>query len=99
MRPMAMSRLPRRHESALAAATHDLRGPLNGIQTWAYVLEHHLQDAPPEVLRALAGIRSSIRDQARLIDALLERPRPTAVAPSRSPAARARGGRTRGAAD
>lgn len=54
------------------ALAHDLRGPLNGILAWAQVLENHLDDPPPEVCRALAGIRAGIRDQVRLIERLLE---------------------------
>lgn len=61
------------------ALTHDLRGPLNGILAWTQVLEDRLDDPPPDVSRALAGIRAGIRDQVRLIERLLESRHPGAA--------------------
>ena len=59
-----------------ADVAHELRTPLNAIKTWTHVLEGQLRDAGPEVQRALEGIRVGIDQQARLIEALLERPDP-----------------------
>lgn len=61
------------------ALAHDLRGPLNGILAWTQVLEDRLDDPPPDVSRALAGIRAGIRDQVRLIERLLEPRHPGAA--------------------
>ena len=53
-----------------AMLSHELRPPLNAIQSWAQVLE---QDARPgTVRRGIAAIRRNVDNQARLIDDLLE---------------------------
>lgn len=80
LRPPAPGRIAAARQ-LLARASHDLRAPLNGIQTWAHVLEHHLRGAPPPVARALAGIRTGIQDQVRVIEGLLER-QPSSDSPS-----------------
>jgi CheY-like chemotaxis protein len=56
----------------LSMVTHELRAPLNSIQCWTLVLEHHLRQRTPDVERALAGIRAGIEQQVRLIEDLLE---------------------------
>jgi signal transduction histidine kinase len=53
-------------------AAHDLRSPLNGIQSWVYVLERVLVEADPAALRALAGIKLGVQQQALLIEELLD---------------------------
>lgn len=58
---------------ARAPAAHELRSSLNGIHTWAHVLEQRLGDgADPIVRRALDGIHAGVQRQAALIEALLE---------------------------
>jgi signal transduction histidine kinase len=52
--------------------SHELRSPLNGILSWAYVLENHLADGTPATKRALAGIRNGVDQQVRLIEDLLD---------------------------
>jgi PAS domain S-box-containing protein len=56
----------------LAIVSHELRSPLNGIQSWAHVLESVLRSELPTVQRALAGIRTGVEQQVRLIDDLLD---------------------------
>src|SRR5581483_1321944 len=69
----------------LDVISHELRSPLNVIQSWSHVLENELSralaeesgrdvgvDASPAAQRALAGIRIGVRDQVRLIDQLLD---------------------------
>lgn len=56
----------------LAVVSHELRSPLNGIQSWAYVLENQLAEGPQPVQRALAGIRTGVAQQVRLIEDLLD---------------------------
>lgn len=79
---------PRHDRAASHDVAHRLRGPLNSLMLWSDVLQHHLRDATPPVQRALSGLRRAILEQARLIEALLERPRSTPTAASR-PAANA----------
>lgn len=60
----------------LAITAHDLRSPLNGIQSWANVLQMQIPaDAPAPMVRALAGIRNGVEQQARLIEELLDKAR------------------------
>ncbi|CAG2131095.1 Autoinducer 2 sensor kinase/phosphatase luxQ [Ralstonia mannitolilytica] len=56
----------------LAVVSHELRSPLNGIQNWTYVLESQLADGSPLVQRALAGIKTGVEQQVRLIEDLLD---------------------------
>ena len=63
---------PRPTRDSLAAA-HRLRSSLNGIHTWAHLLEVHLgpsADAP--IRRALDGIHAGVRALVLLIENLLE---------------------------
>lgn len=73
--------IPARHADGsrrLLAAAHELRNPLNTILAWAQVLEQSISDAPPQVDRALAGIRDGVAKQVRLIEELLELAKPPA---------------------
>lgn len=56
----------------LAVVSHELRSPLNGIQNWAYVLESQVADGAPLMQRALAGIKTGVDQQVRLIEDLLD---------------------------
>ncbi|WP_338616038.1 ATP-binding protein [Pigmentiphaga sp. CHJ604] len=56
----------------LSMVSHELRSPLNGIQSWAHVLESRVDAGVPTVARALAGIRTGVQQQVRLIDELLD---------------------------
>lgn len=58
-------------ESLIRAAAHDLRSPLNGIQSWVHVLAGRVQDAPG-AQRALAGIQNAVEQQVRLIETMSE---------------------------
>ncbi|MDP1153676.1 hypothetical protein, partial [Klebsiella pneumoniae] len=49
-----------------------LRSPLNGIQNWAYVLESQIAGGAPLMQRALAGIKTGVEQQVRLIEDLLD---------------------------
>lgn len=62
-------------DQALSSASHDLRGPLNAMQSWAYVLERQLPAADAALQRALAGIRTAIEQQTQLVCATLDAPR------------------------
>jgi K+-sensing histidine kinase KdpD len=59
----------------LSVASHDLRGPLNAIHTWAHVLERKLGDADASLQRALAGIRAGVEQQVELIERIIDVPR------------------------
>jgi len=56
----------------LAVVSHELRSPLNGIQNWAYVLESQVAGGAPIMQRALAGIKTGVEQQVRLIEDLLD---------------------------
>jgi len=64
----------RARDEFLAIVSHELRAPLNGIQSWAHVLENYLQDATsaPLAQRALHGIKTGVGQQVRLIEDLLD---------------------------
>ena len=63
----------RARDHLLGVVSHDLRSPLNGIQSWTLVLEAQLaSDGAPLVKRALEGIKSGVEQQVRLIDGLLD---------------------------
>jgi hypothetical protein len=62
-----------RSRAALGDVAHELRSSLNGIHTWAHVLEGHLgagADGPTR--RALDGIREAIDAHLRVIENLVE---------------------------
>ena len=80
----------RLRDQFLGVVAHDLRSPLNGIQSWANVLEMQLKgDAPPLAARALAGIKAGVEEQMRLIEKLLDTTRilngTVALTPQRVP--------------
>lgn len=56
----------------LAVVSHELRSPLAAIQNWSHVLEHQLQGKASLQHRAVAGIRTGVEQQVRLIDDLLD---------------------------
>jgi signal transduction histidine kinase/DNA-binding response OmpR family regulator len=56
----------------LAVVSHELRSPLNGIQSWAHVAEQQVAEPTPTFRRAMAGIRKGIGQQVRLIEDLLD---------------------------
>jgi signal transduction histidine kinase len=69
----------------LGVISHELRSPLNVIQSWSHVLENELArtltgesgresgvDPSPATQRALAGIRCGVREQVEMIDQLLD---------------------------
>ena len=56
----------------LAIVSHELRSPLNGIQSWTHVLEAYVPMDQPLVERALAGIKLGVQQQVRLIEDLLD---------------------------
>jgi signal transduction histidine kinase len=69
----------------LSILSHELRAPLNRIQSWSHVLENELNrtltqesgrntpsEPAPLTQHALAGIRNGVRDQVQLIDQLLD---------------------------
>jgi signal transduction histidine kinase len=60
-------------EQLLATLAHELRSPLNGIKTWAHVLESHLPEGDATARRALDGILRGVDQQVQLIDDLLAR--------------------------
>jgi signal transduction histidine kinase/ActR/RegA family two-component response regulator len=56
----------------LAIVSHELRSPLNGIQSWTHVLEAYVPMDQPLVERAVAGIKLGVQQQVRLIEDLLD---------------------------
>jgi PAS domain S-box-containing protein len=58
----------------LAIVSHELRAPLNAIQSWAHVLENYLNEntSVPLAQRALQGIKNGVGQQVRLIEDLLD---------------------------
>ncbi|WP_289846144.1 histidine kinase dimerization/phospho-acceptor domain-containing protein, partial [Acinetobacter baumannii] len=62
----------RARDQFLAVVSHELRSPLNGIQNWAYVLESQIAGGAPLMQRALAGIKTGVEQQVRLIEDLLD---------------------------
>lgn len=64
----------RARDEFLAIVSHELRAPLNGIQSWAHVLESYTQDSATVGVaqRALQGIRTGVAQQVRLIEDLLD---------------------------
>ncbi|MGN6703879.1 MAG: PAS domain-containing protein, partial [Burkholderiaceae bacterium] len=64
----------RARDEFLAIVSHELRAPLNGIQSWAHVLESYAGDSLGASMarRALQGIRTGVAQQVRLIEDLLD---------------------------
>ncbi|HYD80474.1 MAG TPA: ATP-binding protein [Paucimonas sp.] len=64
----------RARDQFLAIVSHELRAPLNGIQSWAHVLENYVKEASssPLAQRALLGIKTGVGQQVRLIEDLLD---------------------------
>jgi PAS domain S-box-containing protein len=64
----------RARDEFLAIVSHELRAPLNGIQSWAHILENYVKDATsaPLAQRALNGIKTGVAQQVRLIEDLLD---------------------------
>lgn len=64
----------RARDEFLAIVSHELRAPLNGIQSWAHILENHVPEgsATPLARRALNGIKTGVAQQVRLIEDLLD---------------------------
>jgi CheY-like chemotaxis protein/nitrogen-specific signal transduction histidine kinase len=64
----------RARDEFLAIVSHELRAPLNGIQSWTHVLEYQVVEggASPLAQRALNGIKTGIAQQVRLIEELLD---------------------------
>ncbi|MDP3294614.1 MAG: PAS domain S-box protein [Nevskia sp.] len=62
----------RSRDEFLAIVSHELRSPLNGIQNWAHVLESIQGEGSKLMLRAIAGIKTGVEQQVRLIDDLLD---------------------------
>jgi PAS domain S-box-containing protein len=64
----------RARDEFLAIVSHELRAPLNGIQSWAHVLETYVKDSTsaPLAQRALQGIKTGVGQQVRLIEDLLD---------------------------
>lgn len=55
-------------DHVLGVVSHDLRGPLNAIHSWGYVLERKIDSADTAAQRALGGIRSGVEQQVKLIE-------------------------------
>lgn len=62
----------RARDQFLSVVSHELRSPLNGIQSWAHVLESQIDTGKPIVYRALTGIKTGVAQQVALIEALLD---------------------------
>jgi PAS domain S-box-containing protein len=62
----------RARDEFLAIVSHELRSPLNGIQSWTHVLEAYVPLDQPLVVRALSGIKLGVQQQVRLIEDLLD---------------------------
>jgi signal transduction histidine kinase len=59
-------------DHVLSLVSHDLRSPLNAIHSWAYVLERKLDANDPAAQRAIAGIRSGVDQQVKLLESLVD---------------------------
>jgi signal transduction histidine kinase len=64
----------RARDEFLAIVSHELRAPLNGIQSWTHILENHVPEGTTGSLarRALNGIKTGVAQQVRLIEDLLD---------------------------
>ncbi|CAH2812983.1 MAG: Signal transduction histidine kinase [uncultured Caballeronia sp.] len=58
-------------DHVLGVVSHDLRGPLNAIHSWGYVLERKV-DTTDDAQRALGGIRSGVEQQVKLIEQFID---------------------------
>src|ERR1700744_1663386 len=56
----------------LSLVSHDLRGPLNAIHSWAYVLERKLDANDPNAQRAVTGIRNGVDQQVKLLETIVD---------------------------
>jgi K+-sensing histidine kinase KdpD len=76
-------------DHVLSIVSHDLRGPLNAIHSWGYVLERKVDANDPAAQRALTGIRSGVEQQVKLIEQSVDttRAETKAVALALAPAA------------
>ncbi len=59
-------------DHVLGVVSHDLRGPLNAIHSWGYVLERKVDAADAAAQRALGGIRSGVEQQVKLIEQFID---------------------------
>ena len=59
-------------DHALSLVSHDLRGPLNAIHSWAYVLERKLDANDPNSQRAVTGIRNGVDQQVKLLETIVD---------------------------
>jgi Signal transduction histidine kinase len=59
-------------DHVLALVSHDLRGPLNAIHSWAYVLERKLDANDPNSQRAVTGIRNGVDQQVKLLETIVD---------------------------
>lgn len=59
-------------DHVLSLVSHDLRGPLNAIHSWAYVLERKLDAADSAGQRALGGIRTGVEQQVKLLEEIVD---------------------------
>jgi signal transduction histidine kinase len=59
-------------DHVLSLVSHDLRGPLNAIHSWAYVLERKLDANDPNAQRAITGIRSGVDQQVKLLETIVD---------------------------
>ncbi|GAA4326791.1 hypothetical protein GCM10023144_10670 [Pigmentiphaga soli] len=56
----------------LSIVSHELRSPLNGIQSWTHVLENRVGGDSPPIARAIAGIKKGVQQQVRMIEDLID---------------------------
>ena len=59
-------------DHVLSLVSHDLRGPLNAIHSWAYVLERKLDANDPNSQRAVTGIRNGVDQQVKLLETVVD---------------------------
>jgi K+-sensing histidine kinase KdpD len=59
-------------DHVLSLVSHDLRGPLNAIHSWAYVLERKLDSNDPNSQRAVTGIRNGVDQQVKLLETVVD---------------------------
>ncbi|CAH2792980.1 MAG: Signal transduction histidine kinase [Candidatus Burkholderia crenata] len=59
-------------DHVLGVVSHDLRGSLNAIHSWEYVLERKVDTTDAAAQRALGGIRSGVEQQVKLIEQFID---------------------------